>query len=156
MQGHASLTETVQICFDAHHQPPDEAESTGDDTNEHDDYSFGTIFDSPQRVGTSSQGCPVDSEVRDALFRDELRTKVELEVANYLNIPVHISHRQDPLVWWRENKHLYPNLARTARKWLCVCATSTPSERVFFQLWCCADSKALKAKWILLTESDTP
>jgi hypothetical protein len=34
-------------------------------------------------------------------------------------------------LWWRENKHLYLNIAWTAHKWLCVPATSTPSERVF-------------------------
>ena len=30
-----------------------------------------------------------------------------------------------------KNKHVYPNVATLARKWLSVTATSTPSERVF-------------------------
>jgi len=37
----------------------------------------------------------------------------------------------DPLKWWRDKKHLYPNVAKCARLWLSVPATSTPSERVF-------------------------
>jgi hypothetical protein len=39
----------------------------------------------------------------------------------------------DPLVWWRVNHHTYPNLAKLARKYLCIPATSAPSERVFSQ-----------------------
>ena len=35
------------------------------------------------------------------------------------------------LDWWRVNKHQFPHIAVLARKWLCVTATSTPSERVF-------------------------
>ena len=35
---------------------------------------------------------------------------------------------KDPLKWWKdEAKHL-PILARFARKYLCACATSVPSE----------------------------
>lgn len=35
------------------------------------------------------------------------------------------------LKWWHHNRFRYPNVARVARKWLAVTATSTPSERVF-------------------------
>ena len=37
----------------------------------------------------------------------------------------------DPLIWWKTKRFNYPNVARIARKWLSVPATSTPSERVF-------------------------
>ena len=60
-------------------------------------------------------------ESKDAIAAcDDLGNKVELEIANYLNSMAHISHHQDPLLWWRENKHIYPNIARTAHKWLCI------------------------------------
>jgi hypothetical protein len=36
-----------------------------------------------------------------------------------------------PLIWWSEHAKLYPNLAVLARQWLCIPATSAPSERVF-------------------------
>ena len=37
----------------------------------------------------------------------------------------------DPLLWWRVNRKQYPRISLAARKWLSVCSTSTPSERVF-------------------------
>ena len=37
----------------------------------------------------------------------------------------------DPLDWWKKNEPRYPLLANVARKYLCICATSTASERVF-------------------------
>ena len=37
----------------------------------------------------------------------------------------------DPLQWWKhEEKHL-PVLAVLAKKYLCICGTSVPSERLF-------------------------
>ena len=41
---------------------------------------------------------------------------------------------EDILSWWRDRKAKYPNLARLARKYLCVPATSTQAERVFSAL----------------------
>lgn len=43
-------------------------------------------------------------------------------------------HRtSDPLEWWKQNRNhaLLKNLIPTVKKWMCVPATSVPSERVF-------------------------
>jgi hypothetical protein len=42
-----------------------------------------------------------------------------------------VSDDQDALLWWRENANRFPVLARIARRFLCVPATSAPSERVW-------------------------
>lgn len=38
---------------------------------------------------------------------------------------------EDSALWWRDNCHSYPGIARLARKYLAVPASSVPSERVF-------------------------
>jgi hypothetical protein len=42
-----------------------------------------------------------------------------------------LSRKEDPLEWWRINKHQYPNMASLARIYLAPPPTSVPSERVF-------------------------
>ncbi len=36
-----------------------------------------------------------------------------------------------PMLWWKENCSRYKHLAQLARKYLCLPATSVPSERLF-------------------------
>ena len=52
------------------------------------------------------------------------------ELERYLNI-TNVAGNIDPLVWWREKKNNLPNLAILASKYLCLSATSVPSERLF-------------------------
>ncbi|XP_059379463.1 E3 SUMO-protein ligase ZBED1-like [Carassius carassius] len=56
--------------------------------------------------------------------------KVESEMTIYLQ-EMAIDGEEDPLTWWKTNEIRFPFMARLARKYLCICATSTPSERVF-------------------------
>ncbi|XP_053289312.1 E3 SUMO-protein ligase ZBED1-like [Pleuronectes platessa] len=37
----------------------------------------------------------------------------------------------DPLMWWHDNQRKYPLMAKLAQKYMCICATSTSSERMF-------------------------
>nr|CAI5861409.1 unnamed protein product [Callosobruchus analis] len=39
--------------------------------------------------------------------------------------------KNDPLKWWQTRALLYPQLADLAKKYLCIMATSVPSERIF-------------------------
>ena len=38
---------------------------------------------------------------------------------------------ENPLNWWKVENQRYPTLAKLAQKYLCVCATSVPSKRIF-------------------------
>ena len=59
-----------------------------------------------------------------------LEQKVQREIETYLSTP-RIDTEADPLVWWRHNCKGFPLLSKLARKYLSVCATSSPSERLF-------------------------
>lgn len=52
------------------------------------------------------------------------------ELEMYLADPVLVPSG-DPLSWWRANQTRYPNLARLARIFLAIPATSVPSEQLF-------------------------
>jgi hypothetical protein len=54
----------------------------------------------------------------------------EAELERYLKHP-RVSKDTDVLLWWDDNEHRYPHLARLARDYLAIPASSVPAERVF-------------------------
>lgn len=58
-----------------------------------------------------------------------LKDAVEAELNTYMLTPP-IDKEEDPLAWWKLHKLSFPRLARLARKYLCIPATSSPSERL--------------------------
>lgn len=75
-----------------------------------------------------------DSPAKPTRFStDELsiRHAVEREILTYLDPAMIVESDVNPLEWWATFKKQFPFVAVAARKWLAVCASSTPSERVF-------------------------
>ena len=68
-----------------------------------------------------------DQQVIDISSQQTSSTSAFMELDQYFKAPI-IPRQEDPLQWWRNNKHIYPNVAKVARKYL---ATSVPSERLF-------------------------
>lgn len=58
------------------------------------------------------------------------RESIENELSSYLQ-SVCLESEADPLQWWQEHEVAYPALSTLAKKYLCVPATSSPSERIF-------------------------
>ena len=56
--------------------------------------------------------------------------KVKQQLDQYLSHP-HLDVEEHPLEWWRNESSQYPLVAQLARRYLSVCATSVPAERVF-------------------------
>ena len=77
-------------------------------------------------------GAILKKSIKDKASDEHLSScqKVVRERQRYLHLPT-VNPDTDPLLWWKdESKHL-PFLATLARKYLCLCGTSVPSERLF-------------------------
>lgn len=69
---------------------------------------------------------PVPSSTAALSAGDQCRKEIE----DYLQAPK-LDFEEDPLLWWKGASLKLPILSGRAKKYLCVCATSSPSERVF-------------------------
>ncbi len=56
--------------------------------------------------------------------------KVQKEIEDYLLAPA-LDSESNPLGWWKIHAGDFPIMAKVARKYLCICASSSASERVF-------------------------
>ena len=64
---------------------------------------------------------------------DKREETPEKEIDNFLSLPT-LQQEQDTLEWWRNNGNYYPTLAKLAKEYLCIPATSVPAKRFFFLL----------------------
>ena len=74
---------------------------------------------------------PRGSKLKKIRLEEEAKINEEVDAYLYHLSKVDERHIICPLGWWKENCFKYPKVAIGTRKWLLVCATSTPSERVF-------------------------
>ncbi len=56
--------------------------------------------------------------------------KVQKEIEDYLLAPA-LDSESNPLGWWKIHAGDFPIMAKVAQKYLCICASSSASERVF-------------------------
>lgn len=102
--------------------------------------------ESPPRTSTAAAGGAVEREskkVKESLgsFFKKASTQpgpaalsdrdaIEVEIKSYLQ-SVEVDAEANPLEWWRLHQTNFPRLANLAKKYLCIPATSAPSERAF-------------------------
>ena len=104
-----------------------------------------SIFDHPTSITDSAACAPPPAKKKNlgTLFKEHdkneeneempMLSKEQMmneELAAYVSLP-RIDFEEDPLVWWKHEAKKYPMLSLIARKYLCICATSSPSERLF-------------------------
>lgn len=70
------------------------------------------------------------SQPSKAAADQEFQGKLDREVQLYF-AEDSIGLDEDPLLWWKKNSPRFPNIAKVARRYLAINATSVPSERVF-------------------------
>lgn len=71
-----------------------------------------------------------DKKVAEASTRRTNSVESAVEIRRYVqekNIP----RQEDPLAWWKKHTSTYPHLSQLFKKYLCIPATSVPSERAF-------------------------
>jgi hypothetical protein len=82
-----------------------------------------TASDSPAKKRLLSEF--EDDIIQDAAPVDELTRYIDVRVSASLSATI------DLLPWWRENEKVFPNVAKVARRLLCVPASNAASERSF-------------------------
>ncbi|XP_039597059.1 E3 SUMO-protein ligase ZBED1-like [Polypterus senegalus] len=65
-----------------------------------------------------------------ALPPNNQKSSVACELESLLQSS-YLDSEGDPLKWWKEHEKSYPRLSKVAKKYLCIPATSSPSERAF-------------------------
>ena len=71
-----------------------------------------------------------DKEREDQVDSEREISVIEIELIRYLEGQLS-SRKTDPLLFWKLQEKFFPNLAKAAKKYLSIPATSVPSERVF-------------------------
>jgi hypothetical protein len=96
-----------------------EQASSADDKNE---INEGNVGDKRKSSGILSRMIQKKKRVSNLQTRNE--------IAEYLAIPVE-SLSIDPCEWWKHHRIQYPLLEKMARDYICIPATSVPSEQAF-------------------------
>jgi len=82
------------------------------------------------------QSAPSDSTASDSTQKKE---DIKNEISNYICLGVKSS--ENPLQRWLDHGRHFPILSRIAKKYLCIPATSVPSERAFSVAECIVNEK---------------
>ena len=109
------ITELEEIC---------EEVFEGSNTSSQEDYY--------KDVGHNSKRMKFLSGLCDGDNPDEVssRSDPREEMARY-QLEKDLKMNDNPLLWWRNNRNIYPLMSKLARKYLCIQATSTTAERSF-------------------------
>jgi zinc finger BED domain-containing protein 1 (E3 SUMO-protein ligase ZBED1) len=94
----------------------------------------------PEILDNPAPSQDIDSSIRSQKeYRQRRQKKIKKavtnvvisdEVTNYLSLPLALE-TEDPLNWWKIRSQNFPKLAKFARKYLAIPATSVSSERLF-------------------------
>ena len=71
-----------------------------------------------------------DSKVSNLVSARNSNVSGTIETSEYFKEHL-IPREREPLTWWLEHEKKYPNLSKLGWKYLCITATSVPSERLF-------------------------
>ncbi|GBC48099.2 zinc finger BED domain-containing protein RICESLEEPER 2-like [Rhizophagus irregularis DAOM 181602=DAOM 197198] len=94
---------------------------------------FLSMYNKSYAVSIQSDQTETPNKKKSVMSRVFKRHRVESsadEYQIYLSLP-QLDGNEDPLEWWKNNEQQFPSLAKMARDFLLIPATSVPSEQVF-------------------------
>ncbi|XP_063366311.1 E3 SUMO-protein ligase ZBED1 [Cydia amplana] len=71
-----------------------------------------------------------DKKLTESVMQQTPISSATTLLKQYLDLP-YLDRKQDPLQFWAERQQLFPSLSQMAFKYLCIPASSVPSERLF-------------------------
>ncbi|KAJ4947657.1 hypothetical protein JOQ06_009690 [Pogonophryne albipinna] len=71
-----------------------------------------------------------DRDASEARTARNATAEATVEVQRYMTDPP-LERSEDPLAYWVDHQNVYPNLFKLAKQFVCMSASSVPSERVF-------------------------
>lgn len=120
-------TDAVEVAHENNENPDDEEEpeETTSTASKSDD--FWDVFDSQKEL-FDSKTVKVTKKSKKS---DYYKSCVDLEMRQYLSVP-RLDRKSCPIQYWKNvGSKQFPLLFECAKKYLCMLATSVPSERVF-------------------------
>ena len=84
----------------------------------------------PPPKKTKGLGAILKAALQPSSTQKDPQHRVQEEMMKYELLPS-IEMDDDPIIWWKTNVKSFPILSTLARKYLCPCGTSVPSERLF-------------------------
>ncbi|XP_056640954.1 zinc finger BED domain-containing protein 4 [Diorhabda sublineata] len=81
-------------------------------------------------IASHSYWTVFDNKVSNILPPSNAKASAILEIQRYISDTVP-DRRVDPLLWWKNNEHIYPNLAELVQIRCCMITTSVPCESLF-------------------------
>ncbi len=126
---YSRLAEFIDLNEDA----PSPSQSPPTNLNEariQDDEDDDDFFGGAEKMSQELRG---QSEVQQVglLGLEGPITPLKIELDTYFKMPALPSSKVDVLAWWKVQEPVLPLLAEIARKYLCIPASSAPSERLF-------------------------
>ena len=117
-----------RLCRESIEMVPEEARATSDVTEVSETAQASEPPSKKRKLGSWLK--EVKSTRTDSTAPKTIEEKAKEEIEAYLKAPP-ADPESNPLHWWKVHATTYPFVAKVARKYLCICASSSPSERAF-------------------------
>lgn len=92
------------------------------------------VKDMLEHIPSNSSNPPIDDTSLNILFTGNHTPSVnslDIEYKRYLSEITIDCQKDNPYLWWKERESIYPRMSKLAKKYLCIPATSSSSERCF-------------------------